>query len=229
MADVQALRPSDSFSVPVAAPTAKRRSAWRLGFDQMAPAPIHVPLEQIYNASINVLAHYAADHNGIPGFPFAVRLPDGTIRDVIRNRAVVYSIYYHDAGFADRTGAGIDSGQNYLTQLCQAAGGEFFYQGTGNPVDFTPFQVVSQGARSKRARIEHVPSQRRRILHQDPALSEPLPERLRDRRGGRAPPDVTRADRPRRHRPPGGRRSRLPERQRDLPGRAHLGSRPVRA
>jgi hypothetical protein len=64
---------------------------------------------------------------------------NATIRDLIRNRAVVYSIYYHDAGFADRTGAGIDSGQNYLTQLCQAVGGEFFYQGTGNPVDFTPF------------------------------------------------------------------------------------------
>jgi hypothetical protein len=64
---------------------------------------------------------------------------NATIRDVIRNRAVVYSIYYHDAGFADRTEAGVDSGQNYLTQLSQAVGGEFFYQGTGNPVDFTPY------------------------------------------------------------------------------------------
>jgi hypothetical protein len=64
---------------------------------------------------------------------------NGTIRDVIRNRAVVYSIYFHDEGFADRTGAGIDSGQNYLTQLSQAVGGEFFYQGFANPVDFTPY------------------------------------------------------------------------------------------
>jgi hypothetical protein len=64
---------------------------------------------------------------------------NGTIRDVIRNRALIYSIYFHDAGFADRTGAGVDSGQNYLTQLSQAVGGEFFYQGFGNPVDFTPY------------------------------------------------------------------------------------------
>jgi len=64
---------------------------------------------------------------------------NATIRDAIRNRVVVYSIYYHNAGFADRTGAGINSGQNYLTQLCGAVGGEFFYQGFGNPVDFAPY------------------------------------------------------------------------------------------
>jgi hypothetical protein len=64
---------------------------------------------------------------------------NATIRDAIRNRVVVYSIYYHNAGFADRTGEGINSGQNYLTQLCGAVGGEFFYQGFGNPVDFAPY------------------------------------------------------------------------------------------
>ena len=61
------------------------------------------------------------------------------IRDAIRNRLVVYAIYWHNAGFADRTAAGINSGQNYLTQLCAAVGGDFFYQGFGNPVDFTPY------------------------------------------------------------------------------------------
>jgi hypothetical protein len=64
---------------------------------------------------------------------------NATIRDAIRNRVVVYAIYYHNAGFADRTGAGINSGQNYLTQLCAAVGGDFFFQGFGNPVDFTPY------------------------------------------------------------------------------------------
>ena len=64
---------------------------------------------------------------------------NATIRDAIRNRVVVYSIYYHNAGFADRTGEGINSGQNYLTQLCGTVGGEFFYQGFGNPVDFAPY------------------------------------------------------------------------------------------
>jgi hypothetical protein len=64
---------------------------------------------------------------------------NATIRDAIRNQVVVYAIYYHDAGFADRTGAGINSGQNYLTQMCAAVGGDFFFQGFGNPVDFTPY------------------------------------------------------------------------------------------
>ncbi len=62
-----------------------------------------------------------------------------SIRDCIRNHVVVYSIYYRDAGFADQTEAGVNSGQNYLSQLAQAVGGEFFYQGFTNPVDFTPY------------------------------------------------------------------------------------------
>ena len=77
-------------------------------------------------------------YNGLrfdPSNPYVT----STINDLIRNRIVVYSIYFHNAGFADRTGAGINSGQNYLTQLCQAVGGEFFFQGFGNPVDFTPY------------------------------------------------------------------------------------------
>jgi hypothetical protein len=62
-----------------------------------------------------------------------------TIRDAIRSQVVVYAIYYHNAGFAGRTEEGINSGQNYLTQLCAAVGGDFFFQGFGNPVDFTPY------------------------------------------------------------------------------------------
>lgn len=62
-----------------------------------------------------------------------------TIRDCVRNHVVVYPIYYLDAGRADRTQAAVSTGQNYLTQLAQAVGGEFFYQGFGNPVDLTPF------------------------------------------------------------------------------------------
>jgi hypothetical protein len=64
---------------------------------------------------------------------------EATMQDAIRNRVVVYAIYYHNAGFADRTEAGINSGQNYLTQMCATLGGEFFYQGFSNPVDFTPY------------------------------------------------------------------------------------------
>jgi hypothetical protein len=77
-------------------------------------------------------------YNGLrydPSNPYV----DAAIRDAIRNRVVVYAIYFHNAGFADRTGAGINSGQNYLTQMCTAVGGDFFFQGFGNPVDMTPF------------------------------------------------------------------------------------------
>jgi hypothetical protein len=62
-----------------------------------------------------------------------------TVRDAIRNHVIVYAIYYHNAGFASRTPAGLNSGQNYLTQFCQTVGGDFFYQGFGNPVDFSPY------------------------------------------------------------------------------------------
>jgi hypothetical protein len=77
-------------------------------------------------------------YNGLrydPSNPYITAI----IRDAIRSRLVVYAIYWHNAGFADRTAAGINSGQNYLTQLCAAVGGDFFYQGFGNPVDFTPY------------------------------------------------------------------------------------------
>lgn len=77
-------------------------------------------------------------YNGLrfdPSNPYVT----SAINDAIRNRVVVYAIYFHNAGFADRTGAGINSGQNYLTQMCTALGGDFFFQGFGNPVDFTPY------------------------------------------------------------------------------------------
>lgn len=61
------------------------------------------------------------------------------IRECVRNHVVVYSIYFLDAGLADRLGAGAESGQNYLTQLADGVGGEFFYQGFSSPVDMTPF------------------------------------------------------------------------------------------
>jgi hypothetical protein len=62
-----------------------------------------------------------------------------TTKDCIVAGVVVYSIYYHDAGFADRTFAGTNSGQNYLLQMTQATGGQTFYQGFSNPVNMTPF------------------------------------------------------------------------------------------
>ncbi len=56
-----------------------------------------------------------------------------------KHGVVVYSIYYKDRGRADRFGAAINSGQNYLIQLSEATGGELYYTGTENPVSFAPF------------------------------------------------------------------------------------------
>jgi hypothetical protein len=97
--------------------------------------PAHTPEER---REVVMITDGIDRYNGLrydPSNPYIT----ATIRDAIRNRIVVYSIYYHNAGFADRTAAGVDSGQNYLTQLCAAVGGDFFYQGFDNPVDFTPY------------------------------------------------------------------------------------------
>lgn len=103
--------------------------------DLMKRWPEHNPAER---REVVMITDGIDRYNGLrydPSNPYI----NATIRDAIRNQVVVYSIYFHNAGFADRTAAGVDSGQNYLTQLCSAVGGEFFYQGFGNPVDFTPY------------------------------------------------------------------------------------------
>ena len=97
--------------------------------------PAHTPEER---REVVMITDGIDRYNGLrydPSNPYI----NATIRDAIRNQVVVYSIYYHNAGFADRTEEGINSGQNYLTQLCAALGGDFFNQGFGNPVDFTPY------------------------------------------------------------------------------------------
>lgn len=59
------------------------------------------------------------------------------IRDSQRAGVPVYSIYYSEAGI--RGGAASFSGQSYLTQVAEATGGRAYYQGTFNPVSFSPF------------------------------------------------------------------------------------------
>jgi hypothetical protein len=56
-----------------------------------------------------------------------------------KSGVIVYSIYYKDRGLAQRFGAAINSGQNYLIQMSEATGGELYYIGTENPVSFAPF------------------------------------------------------------------------------------------
>lgn len=57
------------------------------------------------------------------------------------NRAglVVYSIYYRDQGRFNSGFYETSTGQNYLTQVADATGGNLYYQGLTNPVSFTPF------------------------------------------------------------------------------------------
>ncbi len=57
------------------------------------------------------------------------------------NRAglVVYSIYWRDQGRLSGTFYETDAGQNYLTQVADATGGNLYYQGLTNPVSFVPF------------------------------------------------------------------------------------------
>jgi hypothetical protein len=103
--------------------------------DLMKKWPAHSPEER---REVVMVTDGIDSYNGLrydPSNPYVT----STIRDAIRNRIVIYAIYYHNAGFADRTAAGVNSGQNYLTQLCAAVGGDFFYQGFSNPVDFTPY------------------------------------------------------------------------------------------
>lgn len=103
--------------------------------DLLKKWPAHTPEER---REVVMVTDGIDAYNGLrfdPSNPYVT----ATIRDAIRNRLVVYAIYYHNAGFADRTAAGVNSGQNYLTQLCDAVGGDFFYQGFSNPVDFAPY------------------------------------------------------------------------------------------
>jgi VWFA-related protein len=62
-----------------------------------------------------------------------------TINTAQKHGVIVYSIFYKDRGLAQRFGAAINSGQNYLTQMSEATGGQLYYQGFDNPVSFVPF------------------------------------------------------------------------------------------
>jgi len=52
---------------------------------------------------------------------------------------VVHSIYYSGAGLWAHASGEIYWGQNYLAQLSDDTGGEFYWQGTMNPVSLAPY------------------------------------------------------------------------------------------
>ena len=56
-----------------------------------------------------------------------------------REGVVVHSIYFSSAGHFGHSLWQINWGQNYLSQLAEETGGEFFWLGTSNPVSFAPY------------------------------------------------------------------------------------------
>jgi len=125
---------AQTLRLPISAPGVNGSPYFSLS-DLIKRWPAHAPEER---REVVMITDGIDRYNGLrydPSNPYI----NATIRDAIRNQVVVYAIYFHNAGFADRTEAGINSGQNYLTQLCAAVGGDFFFQGLGNPVDFTPY------------------------------------------------------------------------------------------
>jgi hypothetical protein len=64
---------------------------------------------------------------------------DRAIEAAQREGVVVNSIYYSGAGHFGHSLWQINWGQNYLSQLAEETGGEFFGLGTSKPVSFAPY------------------------------------------------------------------------------------------
>ncbi len=64
---------------------------------------------------------------------------DRAIAVAQRAGVVVNSIYFNSAGHFGHSYWQINWGQNYLSQLAEETGGEFFWQGNSNPVSFAPY------------------------------------------------------------------------------------------
>ncbi len=61
------------------------------------------------------------------------------IEDSVRAHLIVYSIYWRNSGFADRTNYAAFSGQGLMAELTDATGGKSYWEGNGNPVSFQPY------------------------------------------------------------------------------------------
>ena len=64
---------------------------------------------------------------------------DRAIEAAQRAGVVVHSIYFSSGGHFGHSLWQINWGQNYLSQLAEETGGEFFWLGTSNPVSFAPY------------------------------------------------------------------------------------------
>jgi hypothetical protein len=61
------------------------------------------------------------------------------INDSVRAQLMVYSIYWRNVGRVDRSFYQNNAGQNLLTEVTQATGGQNYWEGMGNPVSFQPY------------------------------------------------------------------------------------------
>ena len=61
------------------------------------------------------------------------------VTDSVRADLVVYTMYWRNKGFFDRTMYANNSGQNLMLEVTQATGGYSYWEGMGNPVSFQPF------------------------------------------------------------------------------------------
>lgn len=61
------------------------------------------------------------------------------IADSVRAQLIVYSIYWRNTGRLDQTMAATNAGQNLLSQLTQATGGNTYWIGFGDPVSIQPY------------------------------------------------------------------------------------------
>jgi hypothetical protein len=59
--------------------------------------------------------------------------------DATRGAIVVNSIYYAAAGHYGHSFFNVNMGQNYLSELAEGTGGEFYWQGLRSPISFSPF------------------------------------------------------------------------------------------
>ncbi len=76
-----------------------------------------------------------ADYGAGPANPYLSR----AIETAQRAGVVVYSIYFGSEGHAGHSYWQINWGQNYLSQLGDETGGEFYWQGSSNPISFAPY------------------------------------------------------------------------------------------
>jgi hypothetical protein len=64
---------------------------------------------------------------------------DAAINDSVRAGMIVYSIYWKDMGRANNSWYESNAGQNLLTTVTRATGGNSYWEGVGNPVTLQPF------------------------------------------------------------------------------------------